>query len=229
MSIQDNDVTHLTRYRLRSPRAAAIAGIIFAGLTSVSMILAQVSLLADPTDNSGVWLQKHADTVSIAISLVPFAGIAFLWFMGVARDLLGYLEDQFFSTVFTGSGLLFLAMIFVWAAVGGAIIAGYGAAPGTFIESGSYVFGRAFMRNIFNIYAMRLAGVYVFSTGSIWFRTGAVPRWLIIFTWVVAVGLWLGVGRFWWIQLSFPGWVALVSVYILKASRRDQLANQYQG
>jgi hypothetical protein len=229
MSDQNCGLTHLTQYRLRSPRAAAIAGIIFAVLTSVSMVLVQVSIPTDPTDISGVWLEQNADTVSIAIGLVPFAGIAFLWFMGVARDLLGHLEDQFFSTVFTGSGLLFLAMIFVWAAVGGALMAGYGTTPDTFIESGLYVSGRTLMRNIFNVYAMRLAGVYVFSTGSIWFRTGAVPRWLIILTWLVAVGLWLGVGFSWWVQLIFPAWVFLVSVYILRASLRDQPANQYQG
>jgi len=43
---------------------------------------------------------------------LPFAGIAFLWFIGVLRDRLGELEDRFFATVFLGSGLLFLAMLF---------------------------------------------------------------------------------------------------------------------
>ena len=43
---------------------------------------------------------------------MPFAGIAFLWFIGVVRDQLGEVEDRLFSTVFLGSGLLFLAMLF---------------------------------------------------------------------------------------------------------------------
>jgi hypothetical protein len=30
---------------------------------------------------------------------VPFAGIAFLWFIGVLRDRLGEFEDRFFATV----------------------------------------------------------------------------------------------------------------------------------
>ena len=90
MSIQNDDLTaHLTRPRLRSPRAAAIAGIIFSILMSLSMVLVQGSFPADPTDFSGAWLEKNADSVSIAIAIVPIAGIAFLWFMGVARDLLG--------------------------------------------------------------------------------------------------------------------------------------------
>ena len=56
---------------------------------------------------------------------MPFAGIAFLWFIGVVRDRLGRLEDQFFSTVFFGSGLLFLAMVFVSMAIAGGMVAGY--------------------------------------------------------------------------------------------------------
>ena len=42
------------------------------------------------------------------MNLIPFAGIAFLWFIGVLRDRLGEQEDRFFATVFFGSGLLFL-------------------------------------------------------------------------------------------------------------------------
>ena len=51
--------------------------------------------------------------VAIALNLLPFAGIAFLWFIGVVRDRLGEGEDRFFATVFLGSGLLFVAMLFV--------------------------------------------------------------------------------------------------------------------
>ena len=36
---------------------------------------------------------------------MPFAGIAFLWFVGVVRDRMGRLEDRFFSSVFFGSSL----------------------------------------------------------------------------------------------------------------------------
>ena len=60
--------------------------------------------------------------VAIALNLVPFAGIAFLWFIGVLRDRIGEHEDRFFATVFLGSGLLFVAMIFVAAAITGAVI-----------------------------------------------------------------------------------------------------------
>ena len=58
---------------------------------------------------------------------VPFSGIAFLWFIGVIRDFIGEQEDKFFATVFLGSGLLFVAMLFVSAAVAGGILASFSA------------------------------------------------------------------------------------------------------
>jgi hypothetical protein len=96
----------LTNQTLKTPRAAAVAGILFAVLFSGSVVLIRLSIPANVED-SGVWLKQRASTVTLAHSLLPFAGIAFLWFMGVVRDRLGRLEDQFFSTVFFGSGLLF--------------------------------------------------------------------------------------------------------------------------
>ena len=49
--------------------------------------------------------------------LAPFAGIMFLWFVAVVRDQIGEREDRFFATVFFGSGLLFVALLFAAAAV----------------------------------------------------------------------------------------------------------------
>ncbi len=154
--------------------------------------LLEISFPASPTDISGDWLKQYGDTASFAIGLVPFAGIAFLWFMGVPRDLLGHLEDQFFSTVFIGSGLLFLGMVFIWAAIGATIVYGYSVNPELLIEGGFYMMGRKLMRNIIAIFAMRMAGVYVFSSGAVWFRTNVVPRWLVLLTWGVGAVLWIG-------------------------------------
>jgi hypothetical protein len=70
-------------------------------------------------------------------------GVAFLWFVGVLRDKLGAREDLFFATVFLGSGLLMLAMLFAAAAVVGAIIIAFHAAPEALIDSATFHFGRA--------------------------------------------------------------------------------------
>ena len=216
---------HLTQERLRSPQSAAIAGLIFSVLMGAIIILIQGSLPTDPTDISSDWLEKNADSVALAIGFVPIAGIAFLWFMGVARDLLGHLEDQFFSTIFTGSGLLFLGMIFIWAAIGGTLLYGYSVNPGLMIEGGIYMFGRRLMFEIITVFAMSMAGAFVFSSGSIWLRTGVLPRWLAILTWAVAVVLLLNAILGWWVMLIFPVWVFLISIYILSVSQRVKSAS----
>src|SRR4051812_36651909 len=95
------------------PRAAAIAGVIFSVLMSVSLVIIRLAVPPYQTD-SGEWLTDpfRRNAVRFAVQLVPFAGIAFLWFIGVLRSRLGALEDQFFATVFFGSGLLFVASLF---------------------------------------------------------------------------------------------------------------------
>ena len=109
---------------LRTPRAASVAGIIFSVLMITALVLLRISAPAHPGAGSQ-WLTDSGRraAVAVALNLVPFAGIAFLWFVGVLRDRIGEREDRFFATVFLGSGLLFVAMIFVAAAVGGALIA----------------------------------------------------------------------------------------------------------
>jgi len=115
---------------LRTPRAAAVAGIIFSVLLTAALVLLRVSVPAHPAV-PGLWLtdSHHRAEVAIALNLVPFAGIAFLWFIGVLRDRIGEREDRFFATVFLGSGLLFVAMIFVAAAIAGGLIAADSSSP----------------------------------------------------------------------------------------------------
>ena len=96
--------------QIRTPRAAAVAGLMFSALLSVALVLVRVAIRATPSD-AGAWLtnQTHRQAVLVALGLMPFAAIAFLWFIGVVRDHIGDQEDRFFATVFLGSGLLFLA------------------------------------------------------------------------------------------------------------------------
>ena len=108
--------------RLSTPRSAVVAGIAFTVLFAASIVLLRTALprgALSPT----AWARDDGGRIGAALALMPFAGIAFLWFIGVVRDLLGEYEDRFFSTVFFGSGILFLAMVFVSCAVAGATLA----------------------------------------------------------------------------------------------------------
>jgi hypothetical protein len=90
---------HLVRANLRTPKAAAIAGMLFSLLLIAVFSLLRISVPADPQE-PGSWLRTNSSTIALALNLVPFVGIAFLWFIGVLRDRLGALD---FATVFLGS------------------------------------------------------------------------------------------------------------------------------
>jgi hypothetical protein len=213
----------ITRRRLTTPRAAAIAGILFSLLLITSLVLIRQAVPSKPED-AGEWLSSNLGMVTIALNLVPFAGIAFLWFIGVVRDRLGPYEDRFFATVFLGSGLLFLAMLFAAAAVAGGILVMYQAIPGQLIQSGIYTFGRTVTYEIMNVYTMKMAGVFMISTSTLSFRTQIMPRWMALLGFILALFLILSLGFFYWAPLVFPLWVLLISVYILIANlgRSDQ-------
>ena len=94
-----------------------MAGIVFSVFLIAALVLLTVSVPGDPA-TPRTWLtdSRRRAAVVVAVNLIPFAGIAFLWFVGVLRARIGEREDRFFATVFLGSGLLFVAMLFVAAA-----------------------------------------------------------------------------------------------------------------
>lgn len=204
----------LIRAQLKTPRAAAVAGILFSVLLITVLSLLRLSVPADPLE-TGTWLKTSADKVTLALNLVPFAGVAFLWFIGVLRDRLGQLEDRFFATVFFGSGLLFLAMLFASAAVAGGIITVYAARPEGLLDSATFTFARAVTYEIMNLYAVKMAAVFMISTSTLALRTGFAPTWIAFVGFAFALLL-LCSGRYiGWIVLVFPLWVLLISIHIL--------------
>jgi len=205
----------LTRARLKTPKAAAIAGIAFSALLITIFWLLRRSVPADPLD-SGAWLATEAKTVALALNLVPFAGVAFLWFIGVLRDRLGQQEDRFFATVFLGSALLFLSMLFASAAITGAIIlVASSADPNEIINSTTFRYARATGYIFMHVYAIKMAGVFMISTSTVVIYTKIAPSWIAVLGYVLACVLLIGS---YYINLSFfvlPLWVLLVSIYIL--------------
>ena len=204
----------LLRAGLRTPRAAAIAGIIFSGLLIWSLSLLRLSVPANPGEAGG-WLETEARSVAFAVNLAPFTGIAFLWFIGVLRDRLGKMEDQFFATVFLGSGLLFLGMMFVASAAADGLIVAYSVQPEALFDSGTFAFARAFIFDAMQIYAFRMAAVFMVSASTLAIRTHFIARWIAFLGYASAVFLLLGSTYVDWAVFVFPAWVLLVSGYIL--------------
>ena len=208
------DPQTLTRANLRTPKAAALAGIAFCILIVIIISLLRQSMPGNPLD-TGEWISTNSRTVGLALNLVPFAGVAFLWFIGVLRDRLEDREDRFFATVFLGSALLFLAMLFAAAAIIGAMILTAATLPTELLNSATFRFGRAAAFLIMNVYAIKMAGVFMISTSTILTYTGIAPRWIAILGFVLALGLLIGSSYFTWSFLALPVWVLLISIYIL--------------
>jgi hypothetical protein len=204
----------LSRQALKTPRSAAIAGIIFAVLYGTSMVLLNISL----TQETATGLARTVTdprTVALALNLIPYAGIAFLWFIGVIRDLLSEYEDRLFATVFLGSGLLFLALTFIGAALAAGLLSALAISSSVLVQSGVMVYGSSVVYNIFNIYAVRMAGVFMISLATIWLRTGVMKRGWAYLTYVLALVLLVSIDYSFWVTLILPLWVLVISVYIL--------------
>jgi hypothetical protein len=213
-SPMSSDKARITRAQLRTPRAAAVAGILFSVLLFMAFGLIRLSVPGDPFE-PGAWLTNGLSYVTLAMNLVPFAGIAFLWFVGVLRDRLGEDEDKFFATVFLGSGLLLLAMLFAAAAVIGAIIIAFHAAPEGLEHSATFHFGRGLAYGMVNVYLVKTATVFMVTTSTIALYTCLTPRLLAISGYFIAVALLFGSYYYDWSLMVFPLWVLLVSLSIL--------------
>jgi len=225
MTEQATDTGELQIARpLKTPHAAAVAGIVFSVLLITSLVLLELSVPSDPS-KPGSWLTDSArrTAVTVALNLIPFAGIAFLWFIGVIRDRIGRHEDRFFATVFLGSGLLFVGMLFVAAALAGGIIAGATSRPAGSAGASTLALGRHVTTILVNVYAMRMAAVFTLTTVTIARRTGIVSRWLTVAGIVAAVVLLIGSGISAWVELLFPVWILALSIDVLVAGRRGPI------
>ncbi|MET9121576.1 MULTISPECIES: hypothetical protein [unclassified Streptomyces] len=195
--------------RLRTPRAAGMAGAVFAVLLATAIVLVRISV---PTGNPpGARIDPDKRwAVQAALEILPFAGIFFLWFMGAVRAHVAEGEDRFVATVFLGSGLIFVATMF-----------GAGAAAGTVLDDVRSDFGRYFAYTMMTTYALRVAAVFVFTTSTIGHRLGVLPRPLAYLGYLVGLVLLVTASSVPWTELVFPAWALVVSLHILRVGLRE--------
>jgi len=208
--------------QLRAPWAASIAGLLFAVLFTAALVLLRSQPLLTATDAELVDLYSSGQDLPVVIGglyLAPFAGIMFLWFVAVIRDQIGEREDRFFATVFFGSGLLFVALLFTAAAAASTLVVGVrylGQAPPTAAAVGLV---RALSYTLLFAFATRAAAIFLISTATIGLKSRTFPRWFAVTGYLLGVVLLLAV-TFWdWAILVLPAWVAVVSLFILRRER----------
>jgi len=209
----------ITARRWRSRRSAAVAGIVFGVLLVSALVMLRLAVAGGDLEDVDINHTRRA-LVRLALNLVPFAGIAFLWFIGVVRDQLGDVEDRLFSTVFLGSGLLFLAMLFEGAVTASTLIR---MVPGDNLDAGIWAFGQGNTETLVSVYAMRMAAVFTLSVSTVALRTATVHRVVAFSGYAVALVLLLAAGTYKWAQLVFPLWVLVISIAILVTPERSRV------
>ncbi len=216
---------------LRAPRAAGIAGLAFAVLFIGSLLL----LRSQPDVGSTSaeiksWYLDRGDTIAVVgLYLGPLAGIAFLWFIAVMRHRIGAQEDQFFATVFIGSGLLFVAMLFAAVAAASAPVIAVKFQDAPVPSPDVVVLSRGLAYTFLYVYAVRVAAVFMIVVSTIGLRTRTLPRWLVTVGYAIALVLLVSVSFFKLLVLLFPLWVAAISIVILATARVTQTAREPGG
>jgi hypothetical protein len=203
--------------QLRNPASAAVAGIIFSVILIVVLVAVHASVPAGRPSTDWLTDTGRRQGVTMAVSLIPFAGIAFLWFIGVIRTQLGDREDKLFATVFLGSGLLFVALLFLAGAILATLLALF--ERGIPVEADAMLLLMVFTKSLMGMFGARMAAVFTISVSSVGLRTGILPRWLVGLGYLTGVLLLLTPPLSNWSQLLFPTWVLLFSAYILVAAR----------
>ena len=203
---------------------AAVAGIAFAVLYAIAYVLLDRTPLGSASDQE--LIDYYGDdrnlTLSIAgLVVIPFAGIAFLWFMVALRAAVGATGipvSRALGRVQQAGGIVFLALLFVGGAALVATPISIRFANGEtdpIVARTLPTLGTA----VLLFFAMRMAAIFVFTTSSIGRATGLIPSW---FAWVgygVGVALLLAWTLATWFALLFPAWVAVLCVLVLWRAR----------
>jgi hypothetical protein len=196
--------------QLRAPWAASIAGLLFSVLFTAAL-----GLVRSQPEQTG---QNTAIMIG-GLYLAPFAGIMFLWFVAVIRDQLGEREDRFFATVFFGSGLLFVALLFTTAAVVSTPTTLVEFLGGAQLSTEGQAILRALAYTLLFAMATRAAAVFMLATATIGIKSGVFPRWFALVGYLLGFVLLVAVSFWDWFILVLPAWVAVVSLFILRRER----------
>jgi hypothetical protein len=160
--------------------------------------------------------------ILVGLYLMPFAGIAFVWFSVGLRMLVGAeapREDVLLSNVQLVSGAVFVALLFAAAAASATLAASveYSSAPvDPLVARQLPSLGNALLY----VFAMRMAAMFIFATSNIGRRTRALPSWFVAVGFVMGLFLLLSATFSPLLVLVFPAWILVLCVLLFLRARR---------
>src|SRR5271165_4383435 len=202
-------------------KKAAFSGFAFAILFTLGLVLVNRIPRLDSPDSTYTAFYTTGSggvLVTVGLYLVPFAGIAYLWFMMAFRALLDRPADLT-QGLQLASGVAFVCMLFAGTAAAGAValmlhFARVPAPPVSVDRVLSSVgYGLVF------VYGVRVAGMFTITTTTLARRAGLMPRWLAVLSYLLAAFLLLTTTTQPATLLAYPAWVLLVSLALLRSSR----------
>lgn len=213
--------------KARTIEAAALAGVIFVLLDLANQsILASAPDLSDPGLANWYGRVENQDRLLLAVNLASLSTVAFLWFLAVIRRRLGDREDQFFSTVFFGSGLVLIVSKLLATAAAASPAMGMRLLGAESVDAALITAARSLEGTVSLGVALRMQAVFVFSTSTVILRTAALPAWL------ARLGYGFGVIMFVVpfitepMGIAFPLWILLVSIAIFLIRTLDAVGEE---
>ncbi|MFM1965876.1 MAG: hypothetical protein RL134_1601 [Actinomycetota bacterium] len=199
---------------LRTARAAAIGGLVFAALMTIALVLFRGAFPLDQyLDAQAIPTSESLSRARMALFLVPYAGIAFLWFTAALNYHLGHADHALFTTVFISSGVLFVGVIFVAAAFASAELTALD--RGIDLTGSSRIIPAVAVNELLVGYSARMAAVFCLSLSTMGRLRRVLPTWLSILGTVTGLFLLLVPFGVQHVEYVFPVWVATISTYLL--------------
>jgi hypothetical protein len=161
---------------------------------------------------------------------MPFAGIAFVWFMVALRMWIsshGRPENVLHANIQLVSGILYVGLFFAAgaAAATAAASAEFESAQIAPINTGQFP---RYGSTLLFVFAVRMAAMFVFSTSNIARSTGTLPRWFGVTGFAVGLFLLLSATFSRVLVMVFPLWILLLSTLLLLRARKIPAAAMIQ-
>jgi len=210
-------------------RAAARTG--WLAIIHALLVLVSYALLAsapDPTSDNAAYAEyygsssSHTAVVVAAFYILPFAGLAFMWFIIALRIWIRRaseaLRDELYSTGQLVSGVVYLTLLMVASASISVLALDIETADAGL----SPQIARQFTEMSWTlavVFAMRMAAVFVSTTAVLGRRHGFLPKWFTITSYVIAAILLVGPTVSQFLMLVMPIWMFVLGILLLVRSR----------